>query len=623
MICCSNPIIPGFYPDPSVCRVGGYFYMVHSTFAYFPGIPVFRSNNLAHWEQIGNVLTRSSQALLQGCGHSKGIYAPTIRYCDGKFYVITTNVSGGGNFIVTAEDPAGPWSEPYYLEGAEGIDPSLFFDGDGTCYYIGQRENSAGSRYYGDCEIWIQKLDLQEMKLVGEAKAVLSGFQKNAVWPEGPHLYRRGEYYYIIHAESGTAVHHSVMAARSRRIFGPYEYCPCNPILTHRHLGKAYPVTCVGHADLFDDGRGGWYAAVLGCRPQQGYTLTGRETFLAKVSWEEDWPVVNPGVGRLEETVLLEGTEETMLPEGSEETALPEGSEEPMPPEGLEKMALPEGSEEPMPLEGLEETVLPEGSEETMPLEGLEKTALSERLEETVLQEGMPQKTSGRFLRSKTMYTFEEKTLPHAFVMLRNAMKDAARPQGRGAGEPLSLTEHPGNLRLYMKEETLRRQASPAYVAVRQQHHTFCAETAFVPYFTKNSDCAGMALVQNENNHIRVECAPENTAAWIVRVVQCRKGIDTILAQKTISVRTAQCAPESTDAPCRQMQMRICVRGLTAELSWKTGEEWQLLASEVDLTHLSTEFAGGFTGCTVGMYASGNGTKSSGYADFQNFIYRS
>ena len=142
MISCKNPILNGFYPDPSICRVGEWFYLVNSTFAYYPGIPIFRSRNLAQWEQIGNVLTRESQVPLRGSGHNEGIYAPTIRWHEGTFYIITTNVAGGGNFIVTAKDPAGPWSEPYFLEEAEGIDPSLFFDEDGSCYYIGQRQNS-------------------------------------------------------------------------------------------------------------------------------------------------------------------------------------------------------------------------------------------------------------------------------------------------------------------------------------------------------------------------------------------------------------------------------------------------------------------------------------------------
>ena len=151
----TNPILPGFYPDPSICAVGDDFYLVNSTFAYFPGIPIMHSKDLAHWEQIGNACDRESQLPLGDTGHSRGLFAPTIRYHEGTFYIICTNVSYGGNFIITAQNPAGPWSEPHYIEGADGIDPSLFFDEDGTCYYIGTHPNPAGCQYDGDWYIWI------------------------------------------------------------------------------------------------------------------------------------------------------------------------------------------------------------------------------------------------------------------------------------------------------------------------------------------------------------------------------------------------------------------------------------------------------------------------------------
>lgn len=311
-----NPVLRGFYPDPSICRVGDTFYMVNSTFAYFPGVPVFFSKNLGDWKQIGNVLDRKSQLPLENCGHSEGIYAPSIRYSGGKYYLITTNVGAGGNFVVAAEHPEGPWSEPHYLgEEAKGIDPSLFFDEDGTCWYIGQRQNSRGSAYFGDCEIWIRRMNTEKFVLEGEEYVVLYGFQKKSVWPEGPHLYKKDGYYYILHAEGGTEENHCVVAARSRKVTGPYEYCPFNPILTHRHLGKKAAVTCVGHGDLVDDGHGNWYMVVLGCRPQNGYTLLGRETFLARVEWENDWPVVNPGVGMLEELLEIPGESENEVSE--------------------------------------------------------------------------------------------------------------------------------------------------------------------------------------------------------------------------------------------------------------------------------------------------------------------
>lgn len=288
-----NPILPGFYPDPSICAVGRDFYLVNSTFAYFPGVPIFHSRDLAHWRQIGNVLTRPSQLPLDGCRHSRGIYAPTLRYHDGTFYLITTNISGGGNFIVTARDPAGPWSEPYWLgDAAPGIDPSLLFDDDGRCYYVGNRPNPDGERYGGDWEIWAQELDLNTMRLTGESHALWKGALRDVIWPEGPHLYKKDGMYYLMIAEGGTGPNHSVSVARSEHVFGPYVGNPNNPILTHRHLGAQYPVTCVGHGDLAADAEGNWYMVMLGMRPCGGHTIMGRETFLARVEWQNGWPVV-------------------------------------------------------------------------------------------------------------------------------------------------------------------------------------------------------------------------------------------------------------------------------------------------------------------------------------------
>ncbi len=298
-----NPIMPGFYPDPSICAVGEDFYLVNSTFAYFPGLPVMHSKDLVHWEQIGNVMERASQLPLAHAGHSQGLFAPTIRYHEGIFYVICTNVSGGGNFVVTAENPEGPWSEPHYLEEAGGIDPSLFFDTDGKCYYIGTHPNPEGCGYDGDWYIWIQELDLQTWKLTGEHRDVWNGALKGVHWPEGPHLYKRGEYYYLLHAEGGTGPEHAVTICRSLNLWGPYENHFCNPILTHRHLGQAYPIRYVGHADLLQTPAGEWYMTMLAVRPTEGYTTLGRETFLARVTWENDWPVVNVGVGKLTEMV--------------------------------------------------------------------------------------------------------------------------------------------------------------------------------------------------------------------------------------------------------------------------------------------------------------------------------
>ena len=298
-----NPILSGCYPDPSICRVGEDYYLVTSTFEYFPGLPIFHSRDLVHWNQIGHVLDRPSQLDLDEIRPSGGLYAPTIRHHNGTFYVINTLVDGkrrSGNFIVTATQPQVPWSEPYWLEGADGIDPSLFFDEDGRCWYVGTRLNEAGF-YTGHTEIYLQELDIESMKLVGDETVLWDGAVKGVVWAEAPHIYKANEYYYLLIAEGGTAHHHSVTIARSRNITGPYEGNRGNPILTHRHLGLDYPIVGTGHADLVETQNGEWWAVLLAMRPYGGYYYNlGRETFLVPVRWEEDWPIVSSGTGRVE-----------------------------------------------------------------------------------------------------------------------------------------------------------------------------------------------------------------------------------------------------------------------------------------------------------------------------------
>lgn len=297
-----NPILPGFYPDPSVCRVGDDYYLVTSSFAYFPGVPIFHSKDLVNWEQIGHVLDRPSQLPLKGQQQSQGIFAPTIRYHDGVFYMITTNVGYGGNFYVTATDPAGPWSDPIYLD-APGIDPSLFFDDDGRVYYTGTRPAPEGEKYSGNWEAWLQEIDLEKNQLIGEPIGLWRGALRDAVWPEAPHIYKVDGYYYLLISEAGTGHHHAVSVARSKEITGPYEGNRGNPILTHRHLGRDYPIANVGHCDLVETQNGEWWAVGLASRIYGGYYRNlGRETFLMPVEWEDGWPLFSPGTGKLEMT---------------------------------------------------------------------------------------------------------------------------------------------------------------------------------------------------------------------------------------------------------------------------------------------------------------------------------
>ncbi|MFB0524828.1 MAG: glycoside hydrolase family 43 protein [Phycisphaerae bacterium] len=287
-----NPVIPGFYPDPSICRVGDDYYLATSSFEYFPGVPIFHSKDLVHWRQIGYCLTRKSQLPLDKIRASGGIYAPTIRYNDGTFYMVTTNVDGGGNFYVTAKNPAGPWSEPVWLNQG-GIDPSLFFDDDGTVYYT--RHEGGGDGYIAQ-----RTLNLKTGKLEGPLKKIWGG--TGGIWAEGPHLYKINGTYYLMISEGGTSYDHMVTIARSDSPWGPFEANPNNPILTHRNRPNS-PIQALGHADLVET-PDGWWLVCLGIRPQGGrFHHIGRETFLAPVTWNnENWPVVNNN-GTLELTL--------------------------------------------------------------------------------------------------------------------------------------------------------------------------------------------------------------------------------------------------------------------------------------------------------------------------------
>jgi len=293
----ANPVIPGFHPDPSICRVGEDYYLVTSSFAYFPGIPIFHSRDLVNWHQLGHVLTRESQLPLSGanrdfgflgrCLNSLGIWAPTIRWHDGRFYVVSTNMSHGGHFVVWSTDAGGPWSEPLWID-APGIDPSLFFGEDGRVYL------TANSWPHGPTGLWLSEISLATGRLITPPHIVWQGM--GAKSPEGPHLFRRGTYYYMLAAEGGTEAGHLVSVARSVDLWGPYESCPNNPILSHRSLDQ--PIQSTGHGDMVKAHDGSWWLVFLGTRPG-GYPpchLLGRETFLAPVSWKDGWPLVNDGL---------------------------------------------------------------------------------------------------------------------------------------------------------------------------------------------------------------------------------------------------------------------------------------------------------------------------------------
>ncbi len=307
----SNPIIAGFAPDPSIVRVEDNFYLINSTFEYFPGIPIYHSRDLVNWELISYALSDPDAVELGRVKSSDGIHASTIRYHEGTFYIITTNNIDGQmtNFIVTATDPRGPWSAPQVLEGAPGIDPSLLFDDDGRVWYVGNRV-PPDPEFPGQAEIWLQEVDIDAMALIGERHYLWRGCC-GGVWAEGPHIYKKDGYYYLMISEGGTSFEHAMAIAISDEITGPYRNNPRNPVLTHRQLSYDHPITGVGHADLVELEDGRWYAVALGWRLVDGkHGILGRETFLLPVTWETEphawleepltFPVFSPATGRLE-----------------------------------------------------------------------------------------------------------------------------------------------------------------------------------------------------------------------------------------------------------------------------------------------------------------------------------
>lgn len=510
MVTVNNPILSGFYPDPSICRKDEDYYIVNSSFVYTPGVPIFHSRDLAHWEQIGNILERPSQLLVAGADISDGIYAPTIRYHDGLFYMITTNVTYGGNFIVTAERPEGPWSEPYYLgDDAPGIDPSLFFDDDGKCYYCGTRPNPEGVRYNGDWEIWVQELNLTTMKLVGESMAIWKGAVKGCIWPEGPHIYKIDGYYYLLHAEGGTGPEHSITVARSKKLFQWFEGCPRNPIFTHRNLGMDYPVIYAGHGDLVDDGHGNWYIVMLASRPCKKHSSMGRETFLAKVVWENGWPVIAPGVGHLEDEFEID----------------------------------------------------------------------------------MPEHRFAQEVTGSDFILFWDEKLDQRMVAIEDWTSGI-----------YSLTERKGMLRLYNRKESIAETANCAYLGVRQKSYRFVAETGVEFYPQLETETAGLVLYQNNQNHLRFEVMHKEEKMWFV-VTSCIHGKEQQMARTEIR-----------NYGLLKIRMQCCDQSARVWISEEG--KYVPVAENMDLLPYTTEEAGGFVGCTVGVYASANGCESSNHADF-------
>ncbi len=289
-----NPAVSGFYPDPSVCRVGDDYYLACSSFEYFPGVPLFHSTDAEHWAPIGHVVTRKGQLSIETVPTGGGAWAPTIRFHDGQFWLLVADALGRGPLLFTATDPAGEWSDGLRLEGANGIDHDIAWDADGVCYvtYSGLLlEGDDMGRHLGIQQV---RLDTATGKALEEPRSMWSG--TGLKFPEAPHLYEVDGRWYLMIAEGGTERGHGISISRGPSPMGPFESAPANPIYSHR--STSHTVQNAGHADLFRTDTG-WQLVLLGTRPggmSQMFAPLGRETFQTRVTWADGWPVVEPFV---------------------------------------------------------------------------------------------------------------------------------------------------------------------------------------------------------------------------------------------------------------------------------------------------------------------------------------
>ncbi|MGM7697763.1 glycoside hydrolase family 43 protein [Microbacterium sp. A84] len=284
----THPIIPGFYPDPSICRVGDDFYIANSSFEYHPGVPLWHSTDLLSWRLVGHALADEPRFPAGRAGANGGVYAPTLRHHDGRFWMITTDVSGGGGQLVTSA-PAieGPWGPARVIEGIIGIDPDLAWDADGTCYVTYSSDDKRAP------DIAQVRVDLERGVVLGEPYTICHG--TGMAYPEGPHLIRRGEWWYLLYSEGGTERGHCVSIARATTPSGPFTLFDENPILTRR--STVFPVQNTGHADIVERQDGSWVMVYLAVRARGTtpmFHVNGRETFIAGIDWAGDWPVVVP-----------------------------------------------------------------------------------------------------------------------------------------------------------------------------------------------------------------------------------------------------------------------------------------------------------------------------------------
>lgn len=507
-----NPILPGWYSDPSVCTDGdGNYFLATSSFVYFPGVPLFHSNDLVNWKQVGHVLSRPSQLVnMEGQHVSGGIFAPDISYNphNKTYYMVTTNV-GAGNFFVKTQNPFGEWSDPIMLPNVKGIDPSFFFDEDGKAYIVNNDDAPDNKpEYSGHRTIRVIEFDVNTDKTVGECKILVNKGvrpEDKPIWIEGPHMYKIDGKYFLMSAEGGTSSWHSEVIFRGDSPIGEFIPWKNNPILTQRHLNaeRANSVTCAGHADLIQTKEGDWWAVFLACRPiNNKFENLGRETFIMPVKWSSDgFPYMTQG-------------------------------------------------------------------NDVVPM--------------VLSRTGVTRGTDVTFGNFEVKETFDNDTLAMTWMTLRTPAADL-----------YSLTETPGYLTLRCANVSTMEKKTPAFICRRMQHHKFECSTRMLFNPSDTTESAGLLLFKNERHQYYLSLG-RNVEGTCISLWKIGENPDNQLL-----------GSQQVNSPTNEYKLKVISKGSYYDFYAAEGNgEWSLICKNVDAGYLSTAVAGGFTGTTVGIYAT-------------------
>lgn len=520
-----NPILQGSYSDPAVCRKGSDYYMATATYSCFPGLAVLHSTDLVNWEQISYAMPTEEQCLNTSLRSEQGVFPASLKYNEHNdtFYIVGTVVGGGGYFIIKAKDPAGPWSNPEWLYGLGGVHPCIFFDDDGKAYLL----NQGGPDYvppYSDFKvIWLQELDVNTMKNVGDRKIILAGgdiLEKKPTWLESPHMFKKDGYYYLSATEGGSLGNGAAVCMyRAKNIFGPYEHYSQNPILTQRRLspGRENAVANTCHADFVDTPDGEMWSFFLGARSYSsgGDHNQGRETFIAPVQFDEGWPYI-----------IRNGEEVPRI------VKAPNGA----------KIAK----------------------------------------EEKAYSKFIPH---GNFTYTEN---FESDTLPLQWFHLRTPV-----------GAPFVPNSNEG-LIMPLEINTIRSVRHTGFIAMRQMHNMFSAETElhFVPQ-TPN-EFAGMALFLTDNNNYEFGITQRSQVPCLVlqKAVKAN-GADDINKEEIAKIKL-----EEGFFGRIYLKAERTADGFAFQYKFSPEGQYTDLVRNVPAEYLSLQRANSFYGTIIGIYAS-------------------